>query len=97
MGRRGEALACVLVSIGIMALALAILLVPYAEVQAGGGTGEPNQCNNNCDPVGDPSEGCSCVGTCDPAVSGATCSTCIPGTSNAGGPEVCVCYCSAAS
>ena len=76
-------------SVGIAALAVAILLVPYSDLNADGSS---NVCNNNCTRSGTPPN-CSCGGTCDPAQTGATCTTCQPGTITIGDVTQCTCFC----
>lgn len=84
-------------SVGIAALAVAILLAPTNDLNAAA-AGGPVACVNNCQSTGgNPNANpptCTCGGTCDPT-QGNTCTTCLPGTFTIGGVKVCTCLCSA--
>jgi hypothetical protein len=78
MIRIWERLASVSGSVGIAALAVAILMVPYSDLNAA--TSSAGNCVNSCTPAGQPGS-CTCPapGVCvaNPPV---TCSNCIPGS-----------------
>jgi hypothetical protein len=80
-------------SVGIAALAVAILLVPYADLNADCSSGV--LCDSTCFGSGDPPD-CSCGGGCSPCKVGVTCVGCaITVVTLPNGGQECSCACSA--
>lgn len=97
MDRVLEKLANVSGSIGIAALAVAILLVPYSDVNAAGPP--PPLCISTCLASGNPyatPPTCSRSGSCSPAQKGVTCFGCTVGVYTfPNGNLACTCGCTA--